>query len=65
MAGANRTLNDIREEVRELRVLYKELIDRLIPVEKPTVQERKAIKQKDNVASERELMEALDVHRRD
>ena len=51
--------------MRELRVLYKELIDRLIPVEKPTSEEKKAITRRDRVASERELMEALGVHRRD
>lgn len=58
-------MHEIKEEVRELRVLYKELMDRLIPVEKPNAAERKAIGSKDEVASEKELMEALGVHRRD
>lgn len=65
MARANEALDDIREEVRELRVLYKELIDRLVPVEKPTKEEKKAIEERDDVASERELMKALGVHGRD
>jgi hypothetical protein len=29
------TLREIREELREIRLLYKELIERLIPVEEP------------------------------
>jgi hypothetical protein len=65
MAKADQTLQDIREEVRELRVLYKSLIDRLVPVEKPTKQERRAIEETDEVAGERELMKALGVQSRD
>jgi len=65
MARSDQALYEIKEEVRELRVLYKELIGRLIPVEKPTPREKKAITRRDGVASERELMEALGVHRRD
>ncbi|MDG6954867.1 MAG: hypothetical protein JRN33_07820 [Nitrososphaerota archaeon] len=65
MAKADQTLHEIKEEVRELRVLYKELVDRLIPVDKPTTAERKAIREGDEVATERELMGALGVHHRD
>ena len=65
MARAKEGLDDIREEVRELRVIYKELIDRLVPVEKPTKEEQKAIEERDDAASERELMKALGVHGRD
>lgn len=65
MAKSDQALYEIKEEARELRLLYKELVDRLIPVEKPTPEERKAISRRDGVASERELMEALGVHRRD
>ena len=61
MAKADQTLHEIKEEVRELRVLYKELVDRLIPVDKPTVVEKRAIKERDEVATERELMGALGV----
>ncbi|MDG6917150.1 MAG: hypothetical protein JRM85_06105 [Nitrososphaerota archaeon] len=64
MAKADQTLHEIKEEVRELRVLYKELVDRLIPVDKATAIERKAIRERDQVATERELMGALGVHRR-
>jgi len=52
-------LKDIREELKELRLLYKELVEKLIPVEEPTEEERKAIREKDEIASEKELMKAL------
>ena len=52
-------LKDIREELKELRLLYKELIEKLIPVEEPTEEERKAIQEKDETANEKELMKAL------
>jgi hypothetical protein len=52
-------LKDIREELKELRLLYKELVEKLIPVEEPTGEEREAIREKDEIASEKELMKAL------
>lgn len=52
-------LNEIREELRELRTLYKGLAEKLIPVEKPTEEERRAIEEPDEVASEGELLKAL------
>lgn len=52
-------LKDIREELKELRLLYKELVERLIPVEEPTGEERKAIREKDEIGSEKELLKAL------
>jgi len=51
-------LKDIREELKELRLLYKELVEKLIPVEEPTEEERKAIREKDEIANEKELMKA-------
>ncbi|MDE1854318.1 MAG: hypothetical protein KGI38_11315 [Thaumarchaeota archaeon] len=60
-AKTDRTLHEIKEEVRELRVLYKELVDRLIPIDKPTAVERRAIEERDEVATERELMGALGI----
>jgi len=54
-----KVLRDIREELRELRLLYKRLVERLIPVEEPSEEERKAIEEKDEIADEKELMEAL------
>ena len=52
-------LKDIREELKELRLLYKELAEKLIPVEEPTTEEKKAIEEKDETANEKELMKAL------
>jgi len=52
-------LKDIKEELKELRLLYKELVEKLIPVEEPTEEERKAIEEKDETANEKELMKAL------
>jgi hypothetical protein len=58
------TLKDVRGEVRELRMLYKQMLDRLVPTEVPTNEERKAIAERGEIAEERELMKALGVHRR-
>ena len=52
-------LKDIREELKELRLLYKELVEKLIPVEEPTKEERAAVEEKDETANEKELMRAL------
>jgi len=52
-------LKDIREELRELRLLYKELVEKLIPVEEPSEEERKAIEEKDEIIDEKELMKVL------
>lgn len=52
-------LKDIREELKELRVLYKELVEKLIPVEEPTGEEKRAIEEKDEIADERQMMKAL------
>lgn len=40
-------------------MLYKVLIERLIPVEEPLSDEEEAIKSSDELVSEEELMEAL------
>ncbi len=55
------TLKDVHDEVRELRMLYKRMLDRLIPVEEPTREEKKAIAKRGEIAEERELMKALGV----
>ena len=52
-------LKDIREELKELRILYKELVEKLIPLEEPTSEEKGAIEEKDQIADEREIMKAL------
>jgi hypothetical protein len=52
-------LKEIREELKEIRLLYKGLVERLIPVEEPLKDEKEAIESRDEVAGEKELMEAL------
>ena len=41
-------------------LLYKELVEKLIPIEEPTKEEKKAIEEEDETANEKELMTALD-----
>lgn len=55
-------MKDIHEEIRELRVLYKHLVDRLIPVEEATREEKMAIAERDEIADERELLKTLGVY---
>jgi len=52
-------LNGIREELRELRALYKGLLERPIAIEDPTEEERKAMEERHEVATEGELLKAL------
>jgi archaellum component FlaC len=52
-------LKGIREELKELRLLYKELVEKLIPAEEPTSEEKRAIEEKDEIADERKIMKAL------
>ena len=52
-------LKDIKQELKELRLLYKQLVEKLIPTEEPTEEEVKAIKEKDEIIGEKELMKAL------
>ena len=47
-------LSEMRNELRELRLLYRELVDRLIPVG-----ERRAIEEEDEVVGEEDLLRAL------
>jgi hypothetical protein len=54
-----KVLKDIREELKELTLLYKQLVEKLVPIEDPTEEEKKAIEEKDEIADEKELMKAL------
>ena len=56
---STRVLEDIREELKEIKLLYKELVEKLMPTEEPTKEEKKAIREKDEIASEEELMKTL------
>jgi hypothetical protein len=48
-------LQDIREELRELRILYGELVGRLIEEDTPTAEEKRAIETDEEYADEEEL----------
>ena len=52
-------MEDIREELKEIKLLYKELVEKLLPVEEPTKEEKKAVKEKDEICDEKELMKTL------
>lgn len=52
-------LSEIRNELKELRLLYRELVDRLIPVEEPEADERRAIEEEDEIVSEEDLLRVL------
>ena len=52
-------LKKIRADLDMLTNLYSKLIDRLIPEEDPEDEDLKAIRSKDKVASESELLKVL------
>ena len=52
-------LEEIRTELKELRLLYKGLIEKLVPMEEPTSEERLAIEDEDELVDEEELLKAL------
>ncbi|MBI2185239.1 MAG: hypothetical protein HYU39_09825 [Thaumarchaeota archaeon] len=56
------SLEDIHEEIRELRLLYKQLVDRLISLEEATKEEKRAIRERDEIADEPELLKTIGVH---
>lgn len=53
------TLEEILVELRELRTLYKNLVDSLVPVDKPTPEEVEAIEGEDEDVDEEELNRIL------
>ena len=53
-------LRKIRADLDMLTNLYSKLVDRLVPEEEPEAEDLKAIKSKDRIASEAELLKALD-----
>ena len=51
----------ISNEIRELRMLYKNLIDKIIPpMEDPTPSDKSAIKKKEEIIDKYSLMKTLD-----
>jgi len=59
MSEISEILSQIRDELKELRLLYKELVEKLIPEEEPEPDERKAIEEEDELVSEEELLRVL------
>ncbi|GBC72597.1 hypothetical protein HRbin03_00428 [archaeon HR03] len=52
-------LDEIRDELRELRALYGNIVDRLVKVDEPTEEEKRAIEEEDELADEDELFRLL------
>ncbi|MBU4373274.1 MAG: hypothetical protein KKD69_08980 [Euryarchaeota archaeon] len=53
-------LKKIRADLDMLTNLYSKLVDRLIPEEEPEAEDLKAIRGRDKIASESELLKVLD-----
>ncbi len=53
-------LKKIRADLDMLTNLYSKLVDRLIPEEEPEAEDLKAIRSKDKIVSEAELLKVLD-----
>ncbi|MHA1713217.1 MAG: hypothetical protein ACTSW4_04125 [Candidatus Ranarchaeia archaeon] len=47
-------LKDTKEELRGLRVLYKGLVEKFLPVEEASEDEQKAIEEQDGIADEKD-----------
>lgn len=60
MSDVSALLEEMREELRELRLPYKELVEKLVPVEEALDDEREAIEASDEIVGEEEVMKALE-----
>ena len=60
MSELSEILNQIKEELKEFKLLYKELAEKLISVEGPRPDECKAIEEEDELVNGDELFEALE-----
>jgi hypothetical protein len=45
-------LRTIRNEIKELRMLYKSLIERVIPLEEPSADDKRVIRKKERIVKE-------------
>jgi hypothetical protein len=52
-------LQNIMDEIKELRLLYQTLVDKLVQVDKATPEEVEALQSDDEYASEEELFKKL------
>ena len=55
----DQALQNIVEELRELRLLYQTLVDKLVPIAEADPEEEEALSSDDEYASEKELFKAL------
>lgn len=55
----DQALQNIVEELRELRLLYQTLVDKLVPIDKADPEEEAALLSDDEYTSEKELFKAL------
>jgi hypothetical protein len=52
-------LQEIRDELKELRLLYKSLVDKLVPEGEPLEDEKEAIESSDELLGEDEVFRVL------
>ena len=52
-------LQEIRDELKELRLLYKSHVDKLVPGEEPLEDEKEAIESSDELVGEDEVFRVL------
>ena len=45
---STKELKAIRDEIKELRILYKNLIERVLPVEMPSADDKRVIKKREH-----------------
>jgi hypothetical protein len=57
---STKELRAIRNEIKELRILYRNLVDRVIPLEEPTADDRRAIRKKERIVKEDDIVRVLD-----
>jgi hypothetical protein len=59
MSGVVELLLEIRDELKELRLLYRSLVDKLVPGEEPLEDEKEAIESSDELVGEDEVFRVL------
>ncbi len=52
-------MQEIRDELKELRLLYRSLVDKLVPEEEPLEDEKEAIESSDEPVGEDEVFRVL------
>ncbi len=60
MAQLEKELRGIRTELRQLRLMYKQLAEKVIQVVEPDDVEKKAIRRQDKIVSEKKLLKAVE-----